>query len=214
MFETIALPARPRANVDAIIGEARARQRRRRTRLARTVILVVALAAVAFGASRQWGAPLVSWRGTSGDAAIERDVTATVRAFDNAVASGNYRAACSLLGGPGQGVLSGATAQLGVTGSCEVRLRFVARLAGKRRLDDLRRARISTIQHAGVRDNFAAQVLFNDADTSWAGYIPAVGLGRAGKDARVLIQCPPLICGGPHVLQNYAEFNKATKPAG
>jgi hypothetical protein len=209
MFDAIPLRfGRVRAN--PLLGEARQRQRRRRLVLAAGIAVSAVIAAALVVPSTEWGVPFSGLHTTEGEL-IRQDVTATIRAFDNALVTGDYARACSLLNPiSGQSVLRRATNPVGIHGSCENRLSGVARLVGRRQLSELTTARISTIQYAGSeRRGFAAQAFFNVLDTSWAGAVPVVGLGKDDGHSSVLIGCPPLICGA--ALKTYINLNKALK---
>jgi hypothetical protein len=210
MLDAIPLPF-GRARANPLVGEARQRQRRRRLLLAAGIAVSAVVAAALVVPSTEWGVPFSGLHTPEGDL-IRQDVTATIREFDNALVTGDYARACSLLDPiSGQSVLRRATNPVGIHGSCETRLSGVARLVGRRQLDELKTARIYAIQYGGPETRgFAAQAFFNVLDTSWAGGVPAVGLGKNDGHASVLIQCPPLICA-QHSLQNYITLNKALK---
>lgn len=136
-----------------------------------------------------------------GGSDVNSEVKQTVTAYANAFTQGDYKTACGMLDQAGLGVLRRATNTVHIEGSCEQRLEGVAKLVGRRNLNDLAHADIRVVEHAGKRDiGFAAQAWYDDTQVTYAGIVPVVGLANTPQTGW-RIQCMPFICGAS--LQRY-----------
>jgi len=191
-----------------LMKEAWERRRRRRLALAWTVCSVVAAAvlAISLGPGLPFLGRHTAAYGPVTRAAIVAQADKTVTTFDNDLANGNYAGACKLLApAVGTAALRADTDAVGIHGTCPQRLAGFAHIVGPQVLSEINPAWEQSL----LGNNFqfgrtetggfdAASVFAVPDPTLYPNLmIQNVGVGRANRDAPVLITSPPLIGSAP-----------------
>jgi hypothetical protein len=97
----------------------------------------------------------------------------------------------------GTAIVRTATSDVGLTGSCERRLRGFVAIVGPRLVRQLERASIYSVEVGGSETRgFTAAAFISVVDGIVARnqWQPVVGVSKNTRRAKVLITCPPLLC--------------------